>query len=346
MKDIEKSLERAMIEQGWYFGDKVSRLGSPFEWTENEQKSNILTLQGLLAIRFYFSMFYVQRQTPDKIMIDDYEEVKKYCEDSLKDVFKHFFPFLPLDKTWLNHIESQAMIRTQDYCFIKTFCEDMPKKISHIDIGPGLGSSAIYSLKYLNSVFYALEASPMSYSVQRKCFRFLSPSPGAYLDPIECETFQLTSEDIQKQLNGRSVFRIKHVPSWKFPLIASDAMDLLTATFALNELNYSGILWILAQASRVLRKNSYFYIRDSNILKPGMHSIEYDKVLTKIGFEKTAQLEFKNRHDYYGIPRLYRKVSDKEYTFDEMVEMCLGKYASVASGGNLAYNLDTMPDSK
>ena len=95
MKDIKESLERAMIEQGWYFGDKVIRLGSPFEWTENEQKSNIVTLQDLLAVRFYFSMFYVQRPTPDKIMIDDYNEVKKYCEDSLKDVFKHFFPFLP-----------------------------------------------------------------------------------------------------------------------------------------------------------------------------------------------------------------------------------------------------------
>jgi hypothetical protein len=343
MEDIKSSLNRAMIKQNWIFGDKVTRIGSPFEWTENEHKSNIVNLQDLLAVGFYFSMFYVKRQTPKEIMIDEYDEVKEHCESELNMAFKHFFPFLPLSSIWKNHIESQAMARTQDYCFIKNFCKDLPKPLSHIDIGPGLGSSATYSIKYFDSIFYALEAIAMSYSVQRNFFRFITPRPGAYLDVIECENYQLTEEDISKELNDKSDYRIKHVPSWQFSLIPQESMDLLTATFVLNELNYAGILWLLAQSSRVLRKNGYFYIRDSFILKPGMHSIEYDKVLTKIGFEKVAELEFENRHDFFGIPRLYRKNSDKSYSFDEMVEMCLGKYASVASGGNMAYNLNTAP---
>ena len=343
MKDIKDSLKRAMIEQSWIFGDKVTRIGSPFEWTENEHKSNIVNLQDLLGVGFYFSMFYVKRQTPKEIMIAEYEEVKEYCQSQLHKAFKHFFPFLPLSSTWINHIESQAMARTQDYCFIKKFCKDLPKSPSHIDIGPGLGSSAIYSLKFLDSVFYALEASAMSYSVQRKFFRFASPHPGAYLDVVECENYQLAKEDISKELNDKPDYRIKQVPSWQFPLVPKKSTDLITATFVLNELNYAGILWLLAQSSRVLRKGGYFYIRDSYILKPGMHSIKYDKVLTKIGFEKTAQLEFENRHDFFGIPRVYRKISDESYSFDEMVEMCLGKFASVASGGNMAYNLDSVP---
>ena len=185
----------------------------------------------------------------------------------------------------------------------------------------------------------------MSYSVQRDFFRFASPQPGAYLDVIECENYQLTPKEISKELNMKS-YRIKHVPSWRFPMLSDSSMDLLTANWVLNELNYAGILWILAQASRVIKKGGYFYIRDGYILKPGMHMIDYDDVLTRIGFERTAQLTFKNRFDLIGVPRLYQKKDERSYSFDEMVDMCLGKFASVASGGGYAYNLESAPGAK
>lgn len=59
MRDVKESLKRALVEQGWIFGDKVARLGSPFEWTENEHKANILDLENMYAVAFYFDMFYV-----------------------------------------------------------------------------------------------------------------------------------------------------------------------------------------------------------------------------------------------------------------------------------------------
>jgi len=337
--DIKESLKKAMVDQGWIFGDRATRIGCPFDWTENENKQTIVNLDGLLAVAFYFSMFYVKKETSPQVLIPGHDEVKKLCYDEMYRIHKHFFPFLPLNDTWSNYIESQAMIRTQDYCFIKKHCTDLVKGAQHLDIGPGLGSSAIYSLNLLGADFYAVEAHPMSYSVQRNVLRYLSPSPGSYLDAIECENFQMGTEEIVTLLKKGSGYRIKHAPSWKLPLIGSSSMDLLTATFVLNELNYAGILWMLSHASRTLKRGGYFYIRDSTILKPGMHSIDYDQELTTMGFEKVARLEYTNRLDHYGIPRVYRKTADTSYSFEEMVEKCLGKFASVAGGGSRAYNL-------
>jgi hypothetical protein len=343
MKDINDSLQRAMVEQGWVFGDRATRIGCPFDWTENENKQTITNLEGLLAVAFYFSMFYVKKETSPQIMISNHDEAKRICHDGMNQIFRHFFPFLPLNSEWTNYIESQAMIRTQDYCFIKKYCPDLPQGINHLDVGAGLGSSAIYSLNLFDSVFYAIEAHPMSYSVQRNVFRYLTPNTGTYLDLIECENFQIGTDDARKMLNSNAGFRIKHAPSWKLPLVDISTIDLLTATFVLNELNYSGVLWVLSHASRTLKRGGYFYIRDSTILKPGMHAIDYDNVLQNIGFEKIAQLEYENRFDHYGIPRVYRKNSDTIYTFEEMVDICLGKFASVAGGGTRAYNLETSP---
>lgn len=340
MGDIRDSLKRAMVEQGWIFGDRATRLGSPFDWTETESKENIVKLEGLMAVAFYFSMLYVKKETSPQIMTPDYEKAKELCLAQMFSLFKHFFPFLPLEGAWRNNIESQALIRVQDYCFIRKYCTDLPQRPLHLDVGPGLGSSAIYSLNLLDSTsFYAIEAHPMSYGVQRNVLRFLSPQSGDYLDLIECENFHIRASEQDELLNGSS-YRIKHAPSWKLPVVADASIDLISATFVLNELNYAGILWILSNASRILKRGGYFYIRDSTILKPGMHAIEYDNVLIQMGFEKVAQLEYTNRFDHYGIPRLFRKSDDRRYSFEEMVDMCLGKFASVAGGGSRAYNLN------
>lgn len=342
MEDIKQSMEKALVEQGWIFGDKATRIGSPFVWAENEHKKNILNLHNLYAIGFYFSMWYVKKHTPKVLVLENHDEVNQYMISEVTRSFKHFFPFLSFTETWKNHIEAQALARAQDYFFVKKFCKDLPLKINHIDIGPGLGCAAIASNKFLNSTFYALEACPMSYGVQRDYFRFISPYPGAYLDVIECENYQLQPDVIINEIK-KSDYRIKHIPSWRFPWLDKESMDLMSATFVLNELNYAGILWILSNATRVIKKGGYFYIRDSEILKPGTHNIDYDKVLSKIGFKKIQKLRFKNRHVYFGIPRLYQKTNSQILSFEEIVEMCLGKYTSVASGRNWEYNIDKKP---
>ena len=343
MNDIKESLKRAMVEQKWIFGDRATRIGCPFDWTETESKESIIKLEGLLAVAFYFSMLYVKKETSPQILIEEHDTVRDLCRERMFSIFKHFFPFLPMDDAWRNNIESQAMIRTQDYCFIRKYCSGLAPGIQHVDVGPGLGSSAIYSLNLFDSEFYAVEAHPMSYAVQRDVFRFLSPAPGSYLDLVECENFHQDSSQARQLLKKGSGYRIKHAPSWKFPLIEDASIDLFTASFVLNELNYAGILWIPSHASRPLKRGGYFYIRDSTILKPGMHNISYDDVLLQMGFEKIAHLEYKDRFDHYGIPRAYQKVNDASFSFEAMVEMCLGRFASVAGGGNRAYNLDHSP---
>jgi len=342
MNDIRESMERALVEQGWIFGDKACRIGSPFVWAENEHKNNILNLQDLYGLGFYFSMWYIKKNTPNELILENHDEVNQHMISEITRSFKHFFPFLPLEGTWRNHIEAQALARAQDYFFIKKYCHDLPSEPNHIDIGPGLGCAAIASIKFLNSTYYALEASPMSYAAQRHYFRFVSPYPGAYLDVIECENYQLRADTIINEIK-KSDYRIKHIPSWRFPWLPDESMDLMSATFVLNELNYAGILWILSNASRAIKRGGFFYIRDSEILKPGTHAIDYDKVLERIGFNKVGELRFANRHVYFGIPRVYQKNSSQILSFEEIVDMCLGKYASVAAGSDLAYNIDKVP---
>lgn len=345
MNDIVQSLNRAMVRQGWISGDKFHRIGHPFVWVDGE-RHYLDSLSDSQSIIPYVSMFYEQYPTPDEILTSDYEQIKEHCEKQLRLFCKHFFPMLPWSGYNLEtNIICNALVRTQDYCFIKTYCNDLEGKIKHLDIGSGLGNHALYSLKaWENSEFYALEASPKSYAVQRHFLRFISPSPGSYLDLIECENFELDVQSMSVELNEKNNYRIKHCPSWFFPLIQEESINLVTATWVLNEISFSGILWLISNASRVLRQGGYFYIRDSGKLKPNRHSINYDDLLKKIGFKEIGRLNVTNRIDYFGIPRAYQKSTDSIYSFEELVESCLGKFAVTAHGGDYVQNLESTPD--
>ena len=344
MNDIVQSLKRAMVRQGWIYGDKAYRIGHPFEWIDGDQQPYLYGAQDILAVRQYLSMFYESYPTPEEIMTSNYEQMRAHCEDQLRKACKHFVPFLPLSSSLEANITCTALVRTQDYCFIKTHCKDLTNPVNHLDIGPGLGSHAIYSLTAFESKFYALDASPHSYAVQRHFFRFLSPYPGAYLDLVECENFNLDSETMSVELNQNSNYRVKHVPSWMFPLVQEKSIDLITATWVLNEINFSGILWLISHSSRVLRQGGYFYIRDSSKLKPKRHPINYDDLLIKMGFAEIGRLNVRNRIDYFGIPRAYQKRTDAAYSFDELAEACLGQFAVVLHGGDYVQNLESIPN--
>lgn len=83
--------------------------------------------------------------------------------------------------------------------------------------------------------------------------------------------------------------------------------DLVTATWVLNELNMAGIVYLLSHCVRTLRVDGYFYIRGSGKRKPGRHDINYDALLLEFGFEEVKRLLVRNRVDFYGVPRMYRK---------------------------------------
>lgn len=342
MQDIIQSLNRAIAKQGWLGGDKLHRIGNPFGWVDGD-RTYFDNLPDSLSILPFISMFYEQYPTPDTILTSDYEQVKNACEEQLRQFGKHFFPIVPANYDLANNIASTTLARTQDYCFIKTYCDALGDSPKQLDIGPGLGSHALYNPSLgTNSEFYALEASPRSYAVQRHFFRYLSPYPGGYLDLIECENFDLSEERIVDELTSSS-YKIKHCPSWYFPLISNESLDLITATWVLNEVNFSGILWLIAHGTRVLRQDGYFYIRDSGKLKPNRHSISYDELLVKLGFVEVARLNIRNRVDYYGTPRVYQKKAETNYSFEELVDLTLGKFAVTVHGADYAQNIETMP---
>ena len=346
MDDIIQSLNRAMVKQGWNHGDRFFRIGHPFEWIDGDNQPNLYSVRGVMAFRQYLSMYYEQYPTPEEIITDDYEEIKAHNEEILWQATRHFLPFLQKDSAIENNVVSTALARLQDYCFIKTYCKDLVgSQVNHLDIGPGLGSHAIYSLKGFQSTYYGVEASPHSYNIQRQFLRFLSFHTGEYLDLVECENFQLDSEQTIEALNQKSNYRIKHVPSWMYPLVKEKMIDLITATWVLNEVSYSAIIWLISHATRVLRQGGYIYIRDSSKLKPLRHAINYDELLLKMGFVEVGRLKVRNRIDYYGIPRAYQKITDAVYSFEELTEAYLGKFAFVAQGGDYVQNTEQMPKS-
>lgn len=327
MNDIEISRDKAMIEQKWFF-KSIQRIGDPFEWVDGDLPimKTIKRFKGIMPIVRWFREYDEVYPVLDEIRTVDYEEMKAHYEKTMLLAFKYFAPFISPDSICETAVEGTATLRSQDYCFIKKFCKDIPGKINHLDLGPGLGTHAIYSLKGFNSSFYALEAIPYNYDAQRHFFRFLSFSNGTYLDIVECENFCLSLDEIIHELNDNPEYRIKHVPSWKFQIIKEQCIDLVTATFMLNELSEAGVLWLLSNSSRVLRRGGYFYICDSGKLKPRRHSINYDELLIKMGFVEVKRLNIRHRIDMNGIPRVYQKKNDKFYTFEELVEKCLGHF--------------------
>lgn len=326
MEDIIQSRNRAMIAQKWIFGEKLHRIGNPYIWLDDEDNPmltyNISPGTGFLQC---LSMFYDYFPTPREITTDDHDQMKKHIEGVLQKAFEHFVPFIdPKEYDFEKHIVITALVRLQDYCFLKTFCKELyGSSINHIDIGPGLGASAIYSLKGFASCFYALEAVPSLYSVQRDFFRFLSKEEGMYIDLIECENLGI---EVSSKVHENSKYNIKHVPSWLFDNVGDESIDLATGTWVLNELSVAGSLWIMSHLSRILREGGYLYIRDGERVRD--NSINFDKLAIELGFTEVARLQVKSRVDFQGIPRVYQKRDKSKFSFDDLVKKCLGEFVS------------------
>lgn len=342
MEDIKQSLKRLLVKDGWMSGDKLHRIGHPFEWVCGDQHLMWYEYDGIVAMQQYLAGYYEEYPTPDSIKCSNYDEVLTYTEQVMRNCCKHFMPFLSLEKLE-SYIKCTALVRTQDYSFIKTQCRDLPAMgLHHVDMGPGLGSHAIYSLRFFDSHYHGVEAIPYSYAAQRHFFRFLSPEPGAYFDLVEGENFGIMSDGEQKAQITRQEYRIRHVPSWKYQLLPDKSMDLVTGTWMLNEVSTSGIIWLLSNAMRVLKEGGYFYIRDSRLLKPKRHQLSYDDILEVLGFEKVIELDVTNRVNYFGVPRVYQKTEHIAPSFDELHERFVGKFGITIHGGEYNQHLKAM----
>ncbi len=336
MEDILDSRRRAMIQQGWIYGERMNRIGDPFKWVDGDQLSQFKKIDGELAFLQFLSMSGEIYNTPQKICTDYDDKLRQDISQNLRDSFKYFVPFKSLEQlNFEKYIESTASVKQQDYSAIKTFCKGLGKGIHHLDIGPGLGANALYSHLGFDSCYYALEAFPSSYQVQRDFFKYLSTKNPYYLDTIACENFGLTAKEITNELSSTGKYNYKHVPSWNAELVQARSIDLVTATWVLNEVNPAGICWLLYNATNFLKEGGWFYIRDSHKLKPLRHDLNYDSFLTeKLGFKQVGFLDIQNRIDMHGIPRVYQKISSiPDISFESIYELAFGRFAVTSHSG-------------
>ena len=335
MEDIKISLKKELVKQGWTHGDRWSRLGTPFECVDEDHTPILYAIDGIRSLLQFSSMFYEKYKTPKEIISANFDRIHSDYNNILSECINDLVPFIDKYNKWDHYIESMSLVRTQDFSFIDKYAE-LDSKINHLDFGPGLGSHSIYSIKGFNSRYFGLDASPNSYSIQRLFFRYLASKHldfSKYLDIVECENFGLDDNSIISEISN-SKYTIVQIPSWKSYMLEDISFDLVTATWMLNEISHTGVCWLMSIASQRVKQNGYIYIRDSHKLKPGRHNINYDNLLKDIGFELVNELKVKNRVDYYGIPRLFKKTNESRYSFNELSEKYIGNWSVVVHGGN------------
>lgn len=201
-----------------------------------------------------------------------------------------------------------------------------------------MGGNATYSNILLKASYTAIEAHQWSYDIQRLFFGKLADKSRPYLDVLAAESMELAPEKLENEILSNK-YAIKQIPFWFFEKIEDNSYNLVTATNALNELNTSAIIYMLANSNRVLQKNGYVYIRGSGKLKPGRHLIDYDRVLIEhMGFELIHWLNVQNRVDMYAVPRIYKKVKNVELTFGELFDLLINRETTLSQGLDFAQN--------
>lgn len=333
--DIQASLSRAMIRQGWLYGERFNRIGNPFLWVDGSQLPALGLERGAVSVLQYLAMSGEIYETPEAIRVPDHDDVLNRIAADLRTYVDHLVPFAWSGREdFERYIRSTASVKAQDYAALKTWIADWPARPSHLDIGPGLGANVLYSRHGLGASYLSLEAHDVSYEVQRAFFSGVAALNGLrYVDAVQAETFGLSDEEVAREIAAIDRHDIRHVPSWRFDLVADRSVDLVTVTWVLNEVTQAGITWLLHHADRVLKDGGHFYIRDSGKRKPQRHQLDYDAALLDMGFERVARLDIVNRVDMHGIPRLYRKTSSREEGFDALFERFFGRMSVAAHGG-------------
>lgn len=339
MKDIVESRSRAIVRDKWCFGERMNRVGDPFEWIDGRQMNMLGQLEGTNLALQYLAMSGEIYETPAAIRPADFKQALNTIRANLMRYFHSLVPFSSAETIgFQDYLESTATVKAQDYGFIRTHLTELPDRPTQIDIGPGLGANALYSTLCLSARYIAVDANPYSYSAQRSLFRFAAGADGRYLDTIDAESIQVPNDQIRSLANSNATFDIVHLPSWNFDWIHNESANLVSATWVLNEVNPAGIAWLLFQIDRCLRVGGYVYIRDSEKLKPNRHSTNYDQALQALGYTTVARLDVRNRIDMHGIPRAYQKTETRAENFESFFDRLYGRFAVTTHGGAFQQN--------
>lgn len=338
--DVINSLNSAFTRDGWAFGELFNRIGNPFQWVDGDQLNGLGSSNPSVNFVQYLTMSGEIYDLFHLIKYKDSHVHHKKLEKHLKEIVSYFLP----KSLWghfeiENYINSTICVKIEDFACLKYFEFKNINKPKHLDIGPGLGANALYSNYLLDSIYIPLEAHPISYSTQRDFFRAMAANSGGeitYTDIITLENFGFSSAQIKKIYDDLIANNsIIHTPSWYYSLIDNESLDLISATWVLNEVNVSGICWLIYNSFRTLKINGIFYIRDSSKLKPLRHNINYDDLLLSLGFELVGKLPVENRVDIHGIPRAYKKRKDFYFKdFETFYNKVLKRSDTYSHGGS------------
>ena len=313
-------------------GDLFLRLGNPFIWVDGGVTQALDTYRQKVSLLNYFSMYYEFYETPAELARPDLASLRETMRDKFKKFFATTFPFLNVSD-YDQIVRCSAETNVQDYLVCAPFLDKMTSpKI--VDFGPGLGRHSLWVKSFLkNPTYFGIDISPISYQVQNEFFRQYGP----VYDCLEMEQFGVVPEKIQGKAG-----EVLHIPGWHLPKL-QDNIDCVLATFMLNETTTTGCLFLLYQASRLLKEEGIFYLRDSDKLKPARHMVNYDNVLIDLGFECAKRYDFKNRVDFFGVPRVYKRrrvVDTASISFEAFCQKFVGKFEITSQGGLLGSRID------
>lgn len=176
-----------------------------------------------------------------------------------------------------------------------------PRRI--LDFGAGHGRQANLLRDGIASgdiTYTAMDITPACYLVQRLYFRLLGLNVTDYID---LETPPATPRDLAALAAPGSA---RHLPAWRFDLLARDSQDMVIAVQVLREMSKPALMVALGHIHRVLKPGGAFYIRDH----VGFHNpnaVDLDAALAAQGFIPEWQSRLIDRQDVHGVPRIWRK---------------------------------------
>ena len=315
---------------------KFKRVGDPFVSVDDEVD---LVIKHKKPHEFFYEMLsnYDEKyKTPKEFLVKDFDKVYLQIKKNFNFLNDIIGPWKKKTKFFQKELDGHAFNKAQDFAFIKKY-SNLKTNINHLDLGPGIGSASFYSLYYFKSNYFGIEAQPMMYRLLDYVFKLNSAyyksnfdKDFKYFNAIEMENFGYSYTDIFNYIKKKQS-RLNLIPSWMFNCIPDNSMDLVTATWMLNEINAAGVLWLISNANRCMKKGSFFFINDNNsdnyIHKPLRSEINYDKLLLKIGFVEVKRFRMKNRVNYRGSPRLFKKIKNVKINYESLINKEIGKFA-------------------
>ena len=176
-----------------------------------------------------------------------------------------------------------------------------PRKI--LEIGAGYGRQINLWRKTKNLVFCSLEAVEAQYLAQNEYY--------SYVDELKLnEYFDDTQNFKIQDLPG-----IYHLPTWRMDLLPENFFDYVIAVQVLQELGDELIEKLLDIFCKCIKPGGAIYIRDHDLEWVPGHKLNLHEILPDLGFEIEFCPIMKNKHDIFGLPRIYRKPEIKNHIY-------------------------------